>query len=100
MAPPTPIDPMNHAARSVGQPPTIPISKGQAEGGDGSRTVLVEIHVLSDGKTEVKLLASTGDEKLDQSIAALLAGWRWEPAFKHGIPVESKEQVQIPLGSD
>jgi hypothetical protein len=34
---------------------------------------------------------------VDRSLIKALAGWQWQPAYKHGIPVESTEEAQAPL---
>lgn len=61
----------------------------------GKTFVRVEIEVLPDGHTEVRLLTSSGSSDFDSKIQAGLARWQWEPAIQDGVPVSSKERRKL-----
>jgi len=48
-----------------------------------------------DGKTQVKLLSSTGSEELDEVAVKTLKEWKFRPATLNGAPVSSTRRIKI-----
>lgn len=48
-----------------------------------------------DGKTDVRLLTSSGDEQLDEITLKTLKRWKFRPATLNGEPVKSTRRLKI-----
>jgi protein TonB len=66
--------------------PTIPDSLKQEQ---FKSFVRVKVEVSTDGSTNVVLRTSSGNTEIDQRVLAALKKWKWKPALKNGIPVDS-----------
>jgi TonB family protein len=60
-------------------------------------TVLLAAHILRDGKVSGVRILRGIDPRLDVSAAEALSFWQFEPARKHGAPVDLDVVVQIPF---
>ena len=60
-------------------------------------TVRVEVRVSEDGSLEPSLVVGSGGEEVDEGLAEVLSGWRWQPARRDGEPVESVQNLKIKL---
>jgi TonB family protein len=61
----------------------------------GKTFVRVEIEVSAEGRTEVRLLTTSGSPELDAKIQEALSRWQWEPAIQEGQPMASKERFKL-----
>lgn len=60
--------------------------------------VRLRIHVLADGRVrEVSLAASSGHELLDAEALRVFRQWRYEPALRNGLAVESELTQPVPF---
>ena len=48
-----------------------------------------------DGKTQVKLVSSTGNEDLDEIALKTLKQWKFKPATLNGEPISSTRRLKI-----
>jgi periplasmic protein TonB len=58
-------------------------------------TAIARFHVARDGSATVSLIKRTDYSELDQLILDSLSQWRFEPAIRDGVPVESDAEVRI-----
>jgi protein TonB len=59
-------------------------------------TVLLDVRVTADGKAaEVKVAQSSGYKVLDKSALSAVQGWRFEPARRGALPMETWVQVPV-----
>lgn len=54
---------------------------------------LFTIH--ADGSTDVKMVSSTGDNRVDQIVLDTVRKWKFRPAILNGKPVQSFERLEV-----
>lgn len=94
VAPPMPVivEPRIDARRGLSEPYYPPdVIRGGGEG-----TVVLSIYILADGRVgEVKLISSSGIEKLDQSAMREAKKWRFVPGTSDGKPMAMWKQLPV-----
>ncbi len=88
----------NRDAAPIGMHPKIDIPDDLRRSGYKS-FVRVEFKISPNGKTQVTLLTSTGDNLFDRHIQDALSKWQWEPKIQDGKAVESTERIKFDLES-
>ncbi len=63
----------------------------------GKITFRVEVEVLKSGKHQVNLLEGSGCRNCDRITLRCLRAWRWEPAVKKNMKVDSKVRFRHTL---
>ncbi len=63
-------------------------------------TVRVEVTVRVDGTVVPRLLTSTGNAQVDANVLQAVRGWKWEPAYKDGQPLESVTRLKVEIVVD
>jgi protein TonB len=56
---------------------------------------VARFHVARDGSATVSLVTRTDFEALDQLILDTLSHWRFQPAVRDGVAVESDAEVRL-----
>lgn len=85
-APPRPAGPTRNAEASFSPDPTIPDSLKR---GEFKSFVRVRVEIAADGTFEASLRTTSGNPEVDQRVLEALKRWKWKPALKNGIAVES-----------
>ncbi|MBM3985576.1 MAG: energy transducer TonB, partial [Planctomycetes bacterium] len=58
--------------------------------------VVVRVRVLADGTAgTAEVGESSGHDSLDQAALEAVAGWRFSPALRDGVPVEQDLEVPV-----
>ncbi|CAH2604906.1 Energy transducer TonB [Rhodovastum atsumiense] len=58
--------------------------------------VVVRMHIAPDGHVDtVELLQSSGYSRLDRAAQGALARWRFTPAVRNGVPVDSVQDLPV-----
>lgn len=86
------------ADRSAPRPVRSPAPRypREAQRSGESGTVLLRVHVGSDGEPDaVDLVQGSGSRSLDRAAADAVRRWRFEPAIRNGQPVDGTVQVPI-----
>ena len=58
-------------------------------------TAVARFHVAPDGSATVALLTPTDFAALDQLILDTLSHWRFQPAVRDGVAIESDAEVRL-----
>lgn len=58
-------------------------------------TAVARFHVGRDGSATVTLIASTEFSELDELIIDTLRKWRFHPAVKNGVAIDSEAEVRL-----
>lgn len=58
-------------------------------------SVIVEFFIMKTGETSVHLISSSGNEELDAIAITTTSKWRFYPAEKDHIPLDSKVKLRI-----
>ncbi|HUN57710.1 MAG TPA: energy transducer TonB [Candidatus Binataceae bacterium] len=58
-------------------------------------TAIARFHIARDGSVTVSLIARTDFAELDQLILDDLSHWRFEPAVRDGVAVESNAEIRL-----
>jgi protein TonB len=64
---------------------------------DFESVAVAHFRVLGDGTVTVSLVAPTRNRRLDEILLESLGQWRFYPAKKGGITVDSEFDVRIPI---
>jgi TonB family protein len=56
--------------------------------------VLVEVEVTASGDSTTTLIGSSGDGEIDKAVLATFRRWKWEPAYRDGKEVTSKQKFE------
>jgi TonB family protein len=56
--------------------------------------------IKEDGKTQVRLVSSSGDEEVDQITLQTLKQWKFRPAALNGKPVQSTRRIKVEFEVD
>jgi TonB family protein len=56
--------------------------------------------VSANGKTDVKLLSSSGSTEIDEITLQTLRTWKFKPATLDGEPIEGVRKIQIEFQVD
>jgi periplasmic protein TonB len=95
VVPPQPVVPAVIEAEPVYQPqPVIPEDLLDSAN-DVDATFYGYFTIHPDGTVDVKMVQSTGDSVLDRLAIDAAKQWRFTPATKDGIPVESYRRLQV-----
>lgn len=61
---------------------------------------VAKFHIEKDGKFEVKLLDTTGNDEIDHIVLATLKKWKFKPATLDEEPVKSTKKLRVELEID
>jgi D-alanyl-D-alanine endopeptidase (penicillin-binding protein 7) len=87
LTPPLPVTP--HAASAADYPPLAVKEKEQG-------TARVKFVVYEDGNVgNIEIVNSSGFRELDDASVAMVARWRYKPAFQAGKPVRSEQVAAV-----
>ena len=86
--PPAPKGPTKDAEAVSTIRPEIPDELKQQ---DFKSFVRVKVHIAADGSFTVILRTSSGNAEIDRRVLAALNKWKWKPALKDGVAIESTQ---------
>lgn len=94
-SPPTPLSKGGEGARVIYRPqPKIPDELREEA---FHALAVARFMVSSDGTVKVELIVPTPYPKLNQVLLETLKTWRFFPAIKDGIPIDSVQDLRIPI---